>query len=36
MRWARMLLVVVFAALTFGGSFECHSHSGGSHVDVHN
>jgi hypothetical protein len=35
MRWTRLLLVIAFAALTFGGSFECHGHSGGSrtHVD---
>ena len=28
MRWARLLLVILFAALTFGGSFECHGSSG--------
>jgi hypothetical protein len=33
MRWVRLLLVIVFAALTFGGgSFECHS---GSHNHDH-
>ena len=38
MRWTKLLLVIVFAALTFGGSFECHGHSGGSshtHDDHH-
>lgn len=30
MRWTKLLLVLVFAALTFGGSFECH---GSNHGD---
>ena len=25
MRWARLLLLALFAALAFGGSFECRS-----------
>jgi hypothetical protein len=30
MRWVKLLLVVMFAALTFGGSFECR---GSNHGD---
>jgi len=31
MRWTKLFLVVAFAALTFGGSFVCHS--GDDHHD---
>jgi hypothetical protein len=42
MRWTKLLLVIAFAALTFGGSFECHSGShdhnddGDGHVHISN
>jgi hypothetical protein len=36
MRWTKLLLVIVFAALTFGGSFECRGSNHKSHVDVNN
>ena len=35
MRWTKLLLVIVFAALTFGGSFECHGSNHGND-DHHN
>jgi hypothetical protein len=31
MRWAKLLLLVLMAALTFGGSFECHGSNHGDH-----
>ena len=31
MRWNRLILITVLAALSFGGSFTCHSHSGDHH-----
>jgi hypothetical protein len=37
MKWSRLLLVILFAALAFGGSFTCAYHSGdGDTVVVHN
>ncbi len=33
MRWARLLLVIAFAALAFGGSFECRGSSNGGDDD---
>jgi hypothetical protein len=31
MRWNRLILVVVLAAVCFGGTFTCKSHSGDHH-----
>jgi hypothetical protein len=31
-RWTKLILVIVMAALCFGGSFECH---GSNHGDDH-
>ena len=35
MRWAKLFLVVVFAALAFGGSFTCSSDNDDDDDDVH-
>jgi hypothetical protein len=35
MRFAKLLLVIVFAALSFGGSFECRGSNHGDHDDKH-
>jgi hypothetical protein len=34
MRWNYVLIVIVLAALCFGGSFTCEGHSGGSHFST--
>jgi hypothetical protein len=28
MRWNHLVMVIVLAAICFGGSFTCHGHSG--------
>ena len=33
MRWAKLLLVIAFAALAFGGSFECRGSNHGDDDD---
>ena len=30
-RWTKLILVIVMAALCFGGSFECHGSNHGDH-----
>jgi hypothetical protein len=33
MRWTKLLLVIAFAALSLGGSFECRGSNHGGHDD---
>jgi hypothetical protein len=34
-RWRDLLIVLVLAAMSFAGSFECHVHSGDDDHHVH-